>query len=278
VSPDIPYITTPDGHRRFLACLPPKQVRSFPRFADAHDLIPVTEWQPTKWLDGQVRITDQNGYNACVDFAATGAFEDTWRLCGHTPRRFANFYTYAHINGGIDAGAIISDAIESMMAHGVPEEGLVPAGTIKQKRITEAAHQNAARHRLEKAFALTSFEEIGTALQLGFECIFGISVGARFTNLDAGGVPGIGGFGGHALRSVNLVRVTAGPFQGRWAAATPNSWGTAYGVNGWCNLVEEHFETRWGIDGWAIQAPLEDPQDDTNPPAPRADTTGRSPR
>jgi hypothetical protein len=264
--PDFPVVDC--GEPRVLACLPPKPTCAFPRWADTKPIIPRSEWRDVSWRPLNARIMDQDGRGACVGFSSINAFERAWRVAGGTTREFSPWFLYAQINGGRDAGAVISDALEQLIKGGVCLESEVEQRVYLKRNISAAAYETAKRFRLAEGYALDSFDAIGSAIMMGYSVVYGIMVGNSFTSLDAGGVPGVGGMGGHALHGCGIRKVPAGKHKGKWSVETENSWGEVYGQGGYCWTVEDHFASmeRWGFDAFAARAAALDPQDPLNPP------------
>lgn len=261
----IPYIEF-DGHKRYLAALPadPNRVYAAP-FASQNPVIPRSEWREVDYSPFASAILDQNGYNACAGHSGASCFTREWSKSGRAPRQFSAWYLYTYACGGWDRGANLGDCIQVMTQRGMVEDADVPHGTYRERDLPSGLDTKAQRFRLREAYECTSFDEMVSALVLDFTLYFGINVGGRFASLDAGGVPGIGGWGGHALHGCGLVQVPRGPYQGRWAVRTQNSWGTAFGDAGFCNLIEEHFHgSAFGC--YAVKGLIDDPSDPSNPP------------
>lgn len=263
--PDLPYIDF-GGHRRYLAALPNQPGKVYaPSFRIVSAVIPRSEWQELDYSGFYAPILDQNGYNACAGHAGATTFTREWSKSGRTQHPFSAWYLYTQVCGGFDGGANLGDCIQSMTSIGMVDDSQVPHGVYRKGQIPAGCDDTAKRFRLRQAYELNSFDDLGTALMLGYTLYFGINVGQRFGNLDTGGVPGVGGWGGHALHGCGLVKVLSGSYQGRWAIRTQNSWSTAYGQQGFCNLVEEHFHGS-AFGAYAVKGLNDDPQDSTNPP------------
>jgi hypothetical protein len=249
---------------RVLGCLPPKpNFAGLPRWGDSKPMIARSEWRDVSWRTLNARIMDQDGLGACAGFAGVNAFERAWRLAGGQALKFSAWFLYSNVNGGRDQGALISDVLKSLLATGVCLEDQVPEKTYQKRSIKPDAYTTAKRFRIAEAYALDSTDAIGSAVMLGYPIEYGIFVGGNFMTLDAGGVPGIGSDGGHALHCCGLRKVPAGPHKGQWSYETENSWGTKYGQDGYCYVVDKHFDSmqKYGLDAFAIKAVAGDPQD-----------------
>ena len=103
---------------------------------------------------------------------------------------------------------------------------------------------------LVKAYRCENFDDICSAIALGFTVPLGIMVDASFPNLDGEGVsplPASKG-GGHAILGVGLKRSD----RFGWLVKIQNSWGRTFGLNGYCYLRREHFR-KINPDAFAIQ-------------------------
>jgi hypothetical protein len=142
----------------------------------------------------------------------------------------------------------------------------VPQSVIYADQISPQAKAKYHRFRAREAYHVASFDEIVSALLLGYIVSFGITIGSGFHHpgpdglIEAGGAP----LGGHCMCAYGIKRLS----DGRFAAIVRNSWGTRFGKNGDCLLPEEHF-AGGGVDAFAIKAAYTDPEDpDKPPPAP----------
>ena len=254
-----------DGHRRILACLPPPaDFGGLPKWRAANPTIPRDQWQEVDYSHLACPILDQDGHGSCVGHGACGAFETTWNLSGNTPQRFSSCFLYGLINGNRDAGANISSALQALMDKGIALLSQVPEGMIYQRQFPAEAFTTAQRFKVGEGYHLQSFDDMGSALQMGFLVVYGLYVGGDFGNLNSEGVaPAHGGMGNHCMYGVGLKRLASG----QWAIRNRNSWGERWGNQGTCLLVERHFYNGSNDpDAFAIKAVMEDPQDTNMPP------------
>lgn len=265
-SNSLPLIYTPhDSQVRALGCLPPRDdFGGLPRFAAANSVIPRQEWRDVDLSPFLHPVWDQGQHGSCVGHGSGTAFHIAYQIAGGTvpPGGFSPTSLYALINGGRDRGAIVSDAMTALKEQGLGLMAEVPESIIYEGQIPAEAKATRARFRVLDAYHCASFDEIGSALQLGFPVSFGIMLPGRFHNLDAQGVAGLGfgQLGGHCMAVYGTQRLA----DGRWSLRVRNSWGTRWGREGNCLLVEEHFQGN--CDAFAIRADLADPQDPNSPP------------
>jgi hypothetical protein len=104
------------------------------------------------------------------------------------------------------------------------------------------------------------FDAAATAILEGDPVCFGIDLGQRFEPGANGVIPDrVGQGGGHCMFALGLDQIG-----GRWLLLVQNSWGTRWGMAGYCYLPESYF-SGWH-EAWRLKAAADDPQGD-NPPA-----------
>ena len=254
-----------DGCPRLLAKLPPTRGRGGLRsFVEAVGTAPESEWRPLDWrpLFTPNWILDQKSHGSCVGFSSAGALSKARALAGETFQRLSGSFVYAHINGGQDQGAIITDALGVLRDRGTCLDLEMPWDRIYKSQIPPSAYETAKRFRAFELYTADTWLEIGSAVQLGFVPIFAVMVGGSFMDLDSEGVAGFdNGPGNHAVHADGMVRL---PRAG-WALDMPNSWGTSFGQSGRCYLTRRHVE---GVqqDCYVIRAIAFDPLDPHKPP------------
>ncbi len=250
-----------NGKTRFLGCLPPKpNFGGLPKFLSAPDarIIPRDQWKPVDFRSLGVPILDQGNHGSCVGHGSTTGFWYKWLMDGGTvpPSGFSPTSLYAMINGGWDQGAIVSDALTSLQRDGVCTMAEFPESMIYQRQLTDAAKETRKRFKLNAAYHLSTFDEIGSGVQLGYTAPFGITIRSGFNNPGADGFiePGGRALGGHCMCVVGMIQRN-----GKWVFIVVNSWGD-WGANGCCLLGEEHFSGS-DTDAFAVGSVLPDPQD-----------------
>jgi len=256
-----------DGIPRMLGCLSPRSdFGGLPKFAASNNLIAQSEWRDVDLGPFLHPVWDQGRHGSCVGHGSATAYHLAYRIAGGTvpPSGFSPTSLYALINGGRDRGAIVSDAMDALMRHGLATMAEVPESIIYESQISAVAKATRKRFRVLDAYHCETFDAIGSALQLGFPVSFGIMLPARFNSLDNEGVCALGGgwLGGHCMAAYGTKRLK----DGRLAIRVRNSWGTRWGHNGDCLLVENHFGR--DCDAFAIRANHADPMD--SQPAPVA--------
>ncbi|WP_165251155.1 C1 family peptidase [Paludisphaera soli] len=246
-----------DGQElRVLGCLPPPEgmTSASPTWSD---FIAGQTWElrEVDWREHCGEVDDQDGLGACVGYAGASAYEQAWSMAGLPPTSFDPDFAYACVNGGWDRGAYLEEMIKSLATNGLPPRGSIPRYTYQMAKIPQAVRDVAKNFVVAKSFLCRTFLEALDACSRGFAISFGITIGTRFTVLDAGGVCGFGiPRGGHAVHGVGVRKIKAGPYKGRWGLDFKNSWRKDYGDQGYGTVVEEHFSA--GANSiYAIQAP-----------------------
>lgn len=253
-----------DGLYRVLGCLPEtNESRSrFPVFGSqmAAPLDP-SQWQEIDLEWYAAPTLDQKMTSACVSFCCTSGMHMAYLQSGRPLVEFHPFFVYGLINGGRDAGAMISDGLMALKNYGICQKDEMPPNVMFQQQFPKQAFENAKRFRLGQAYQCPTFESICSAISLGFMCPLGIFVGNNFSQVDAQGVaplPAGNGGGGHCILGMGLKKST----RFGWLIKIKNSWGSKYGINGYAYIHKGHFQ-RMQPDAFAIQSVIDDPQDNT---------------
>lgn len=254
-----------DGFYRVLACIPETEasVAAFPRFGAFRTAGPL---DPSQWMEIDLTwyknpIWDQAMTSSCVGQGTTAGMQICYMQSGRPLTEFNPYFCYGLINGGRDAGAMISDGLKALMQYGTCPKNDLPAGVMFQNQFPQQAFVNAKRFRLAQAYKCSNFEEICSAITLGFVCPLGIYVDQNFSRVDSEGVAGtptgMQG-GGHCILGMGLKKSS----RYGWMIKIQNSWGTRFGVNGHAYIHKGHFQ-RMNPDAFAIQSVMDDPQDVT---------------
>jgi len=271
----LPYVDQDTGsgvERRYLAKLPtPKghAMMALPTFGEflagaGNPLIPRAEWgrhefeAPAK----AVPMLDQNGHGACVGYAHGGAAMVLRARSGAPFVHLASDFLYTLINGGVDMGANGGDAIQALTATGICSQSLVSGRPVRPRGVSQACVTDAARFRLRKSYRAASVEEAVTAAVMGYQLTFAVQAGGRY-NTDADGtIAYLGRFLNHEQQCGEGLRVVGGKAQilGR------NSWGQAFGQNGFGWFTENHLAASLASDAiWVMVEMCDDPQDPEMP-------------
>jgi len=223
---------------------------TFGRQFDGADLqlVPRAQWSPITTTAFLPPVTDQNGQWACVGFGSVGAMRAARILSGLEDVHLSAGDLYRRINGGRDAGASITDALEELQINGVCSTSLL--GDLEWRK-GQPPHwaDEAPQFRVTEIWECNSFDAIISALQLGAAAVvFGIELGSNFSP-DARGVIGRkrGRGGGHCQFAYGCEII-----DGTWHAAVRNSWGN-WGLNGDCFMPESYFPSDDVYGAWGVR-------------------------
>lgn len=272
---DLPTIFDPfTDEVRVLGTIPsPKRlVNAVPTWSAAagNELIPESEWKDhvfDEW-PAPIGILDQDGKGACNPHAGVlGLMIDRYNS-GQRHVDLSPWKVYAALCGGRDVGSNILECLDYLTNTGTCTTGEFPYGVIDPRKIDAGDQATSRRFRIERGRRLETFEEIVTNVILRRPINFSLCVGARFNNIDAEGVPGVGrGPGNHAVTAYGGLKISK-----KWGALfkMPNSWSRAWGVDGFCWIARAHVEGGSWFEAYEITASLVDPEDPNTPPIAKA--------
>jgi hypothetical protein len=257
-----------NGVSRKLAALKPSQdmMASARRFGDTHPVLQSGQWRERdlSFVNSPLRNQQQNG--SCTGHAGVTAFDTACRQVGWVPPLLSCTFPYAQVNGGQDKGASVSSILAVLQQLGTCLDSECGTDQIFKQQIPQSAYTTAKSFMAEPtgangAFLVRSFEEICSALTLGFPVAFGIRIGQNFNQLSQDGIcpPPNMVIGGHALCAVGLKR-----YRNTWIIKFQNSWGPQWGMNGFAYLTQASFDQM--VDAYAIVVPRESVVDKDQPP------------
>lgn len=254
-----------DGVYRVLGCIAETEesVKRFPRFGSMRTAAPIdpSQWQEIdlQWYNNP--IWDQGMTSSCVGHGTTSGMQMCYMQSGRPLVEFNPYFVYGLVNNGRDAGAMISDALTALINHGTCPKADLQPGMMFRNQFPQKAFDDARRFKLSLAYKCGSFEDICSAISLGFVCPLGIYVDQGFSRLDSEGVAGTpSGMqgGGHCILGMGLKKSS----RYGWLIKIQNSWGSRFGMNGFAYIHKGHFQ-RMNPDAFAIQSVIDDPQDST---------------
>lgn len=167
----------PDGKKT--GCLPrvSKVGGVCPLLSDRVKTIPVGEWPG---LIGEVelrsrvtKIKDQDGVGSCATESTSQGVEIVRAWSGKPYVELNPWFIYQTTSGGSDRGSSIDENLEFVRANGIAPESIWPRSKGWRTRPSEEAKAAALEYRIDEFFDITTTEEIGTALLLGFPVVFG---------------------------------------------------------------------------------------------------------
>lgn len=252
------------GEKRILGALPPTLAEKmrFKRMRDVNAILPREQWEERDFRHLGSPVLNQHNHAACTNYAGVTCMDIARRHCGYPNVELSRTFNYAQINGGVDGGASLSAMLTQLKEVGAAPAEIVGPNQIFKHQIPQEAYAAAGNYKIQEAFSCRTFDEIGTALTRNCLVAIGILVGQNFGRLDKDGVAPlpVSTAGGHAMAIVGMKRV------GRdWFLLAQNSWGKAFGFDGFCYLHETHLQRL--LDAFAIFLPKESPaRGDDEPP------------
>jgi C1A family cysteine protease len=245
------FIIDDTGYQRFLGNLNPAAglTKAWRTYGDIPDTPMITrdKWQPTDLSTYMSPVKDQDGIGACNAFDTIYVAEACRTIQGLPRVTLSPGYLYGNINGGVDEGSTLEDAMHWMMTNGT-----CPATTVSEldwRSRPQVAAQEAQKYRVLEAFLCPTFGHMASAIQCGFIVSAGVMWYENYTPDSEGWLPsrGRGQNGGHAICRCSLVERN-----GAWGLGGPNSWGVSWGVNGYFTMPESGFSGQVG-GWWAVR-------------------------
>lgn len=264
--------------KRYLTRLPPRKGAQYaPRFEDKFGVIPRDQWKDVdrRAVHSPAWILDQDGHGSCVGHGSVMGLRIARFNSGMTDYKLSATCCYAQINGGSDNGAIIGDSLIALQKTGTILFDKFGPNQIYLRQLPSGWQTEAARFKIDQGYTTPTFDEVVSAIQLGYVVVFGMEVGNNFESFDQYGVAGFAsGYGNHCLCIDGCKKLP----DGRWAVDVINSWGVDWGPwgNGRCYMVDRHINSADNSDAYAIKTATEDPQETNRPP--RYATPGARPK
>ena len=157
------------------------------KFAAMFPIIPESNWVDINRdaIFGATYCLNQQSHGSCVGFSAAMSEMKSRTIRGQEFERLSGAYIYSWINGGVDGGAQITDALSELQNHGTCLESTVGWNSIYRWEIPSSADTEAQRFRISDGIIISTYEEMASAIQLGFIPQFAIEVGGNFENYDS---------------------------------------------------------------------------------------------
>ncbi len=262
---DVPLILDHNGNERRLGLIPPdeqalaerKKCKSFTQFLGEKglNLIPESDWVDVDYGDffGNEFINDQKNCSGCVGWSAAGAEMATRAAMGMPFEKLSGAFIYAHINGGRDAGAMITDSMAAGMKYGYCLESEFNYPKLFKNQIPQSAYESAAKRQSTNAYTISHDEEFFTAIMLGFFPQFGVNASGSFGRFNSDGVCGITrGWANHSVYGRGMKKI-----KGNWTTYMPNSWNMWGPFGNGCAYVDRrgillqdsyvHIASEWDV-------------------------------
>jgi C1A family cysteine protease len=209
---------------------------------------------PPIYDQGQLGSCTANGIAAGIEFDQMQE-----RKPAYVPSRLFIYYNERAIEGTVsqDSGAQIRDGIKSVATLGAPPETLWPYDIKKFARKPPAAAYKAAKKDVVSVYSRVAQDltQMQGCLAEGFPFVFGITV---YNTFESAAVARLGivpmpttadtVVGGHCMTAV-------GYDNGERMFVVRNSWGTGWGLKGYCKMPFEYFLTpHLASDFWTMRA------------------------
>lgn len=249
---DLPIIHA-GGEPRKLGLLPtPPHIRKrFRLSSDVVDVVPRNKWEPVDWSHLVPRIMDQDGIGSCASEAAAQTIEVCREVSGLDRVKLSPGNLYGRVNGGRDQGSTLGDNLQEIQNRGICTERLV-SHLDWQNWNAPGWEAEGQRYRTTEIYLAPGFDAMVSAVLKGFMVVTGIMVGNNFNPGADGWLPDYSsGSGGHSMTHVGVAEKG-----GKWGLLTANSWGTNWGLGGFCVIPQSYFNTYWE-DGYAARVAID---------------------
>ncbi|MBN2531909.1 MAG: hypothetical protein JXB88_03400 [Spirochaetales bacterium] len=210
----------------------------------------------------------QGKQSSCTGWSTAYAYksfheqvERNWSL-NNDSHLFSPAYIYNQINGGIDQGAYIPDALELMKTKGCATLASMPYREDNYTKQPQSVAHNEAKNFRAKSYMSVDFRNRYTmkSILAGKNCIVvGLEVYENFDTYSGGIYKSIRGrdMGGHAI-------LVVGYDDSKKAYKLINSWGTSWGEKGYIWIDYDIFE-KITFEAWVMyddvqSTPAEIPQ------------------
>ncbi len=215
------------------------------------NLPPVVDLRPV-----DAPIYDQSTLGSCTSNGVGDLIEFIQK--GFMPSRLFIYYNERAIEGTVDedAGGEIHDAVQSVVQNGVCDEDLWPYDIDKfAEKPPQNCYDVARKDVITDYFSLDTIEDIKQCLVAGFPVVFGITLYESFEGEDVAqtGIvpepePWEQVIGGHCMVIVGYDDTASSNKK----FIIRNSWGTQWGINGYCIMNQDMFQT-YASDFWTIR-------------------------
>jgi hypothetical protein len=258
MSKDISIIL-PDGSARRLGNNPHPSgiMRAWPQFGatPTANTIPRSQWDgliaafdPGADFPFLPPVHDQDGIGQCNCDDTTALIESCRCEQGLPYVQLSAADLYDRINGGVDEGSFLEDAMAEALARGVGTAAT--SGTIWRRGMRQAPADERARFKVLEALLCPTFEHCMSAVLQGFKLSTGITWCNNYDPDPEGWLPSPGSsVGGHAIFGYKPAK--RGSQYGIWHR---NSWGPNWGLGG-SFVIPETAYRRGAVGGWwAVRA------------------------
>jgi hypothetical protein len=258
----LPIILDSNGNSRPLGLVPPPEGLMLPMSAPLVDM-PESEYREFDLRENfpNFPVKDQNGKGACNGHAVASAAMLSYLLQAGRLIELSAWYVYAILCNGVDRGSSIEEGLLLGKERGICLDPSVPYATINPRKISDAAHEEAKRFKIDIGSPIRNFNEMMTATQLRRPGNTSVCAGSRFNQMDANGVSGVDrGYGNHAV----MFGWGAKKINGVWHILNLNSWGNWGRMKGWFWTHAGHYDHAY-FSAYANASMHFDPKDQDRP-------------
>jgi len=210
---------------RATGCLPrvTKVGECCPVFGEKIKVVPAGEW--SDWI-GEIerrphvhKIKDQGGVGSCATQSVSQAVEIVRSVQGNKFEELNPLSIYRITSGGRDRGSNIDTNLKHVRDVGILPESYFPHDNRNWKASPPSGWEEVAKnYRIDEFFDITTTEEVGSALLIGFPVCFG--------------------WEGHSCVLLELLNETE--------ALYANSWGTGWGDAGFGTIKLSQINFSYG--------------------------------
>lgn len=194
---------------------------------------------------------DQNGIGCCNASALCAAFEHTRKRQGLPPKKFSAGFVYGQINGGVDQGSLLEDALALGQKSGLCTVDKVPY--LDWHSRPAAAVAEAKENLILEAFLAPTFDHLMSGVMAGFAGIDGILWYENYNPDSEGWVPrkGQGQPGGHAIYVYKPAMRTGKGGTNYFGVWKQGSWSGYAEQFGGCAVLPEDAH-QGPVGGWYL--------------------------
>jgi C1A family cysteine protease len=210
-------------------------------------------------------VENQGQLGSCTANALVGNLEFLEAKAGKKVTDLSRLFIYYNervLEGSIkeDAGAMIRDGVKTLVKQGVCTEKLWRYNIAKfAVKPPVACYQQALTHQLQSYHRILTLQEMLTCLAEGYPFVFGFTVYEAFESKEVANAgqldlpkPGERALGGHAVMAVGYDDATK-------RFTVRNSWGKAWGLQGYFTMPYAYLEDRNLADDFWTMRVLENP-------------------
>ena len=206
-------------------------------------------------------VENQGALGSCTANALVGNLEFLERKASRPPMDLSRLFLYYNeraLEGTIreDSGAFLRDGIKTLVKQGVCTEKKWPYTISKfNLKPPSGCYHEALNHQVLSYHRILTLQEMQGCLAEGYPFVFGFTVYESFESEQVSKTgqvnlprPGERSLGGHAVLAVGFN-------ESRRRFLIRNSWGTDWGMEGYCTMPYEYLaDGNFADDFWTIRS------------------------